>query len=302
MAGDDLAAASTPGKEIVEFDKIRASCPLCGSTDLSREFGLNFCETDLSWDRCGACSLVFQNPQLSPAGLRTLYRASSYFGGNRLSAYEDYTKHDAVRIVQSHRRLDLIRSRAGISGGALLDIGSASGFFGYAAKQRGFDVTCVEPDESMCAFGRSSYGLDMRADTLETFDAKGRLFDVVTLWGTDSHFANPLEGFRKISSMLKSSGLLAMNYQNFDHPIRRFFPGIKQSWNSSYNLSERSMQVLMEKSGFSIRSSRTEWQQTTLGHIARGAKLAIPRLMQGTQIRVYAISFNFVLVEKKPQL
>jgi 2-polyprenyl-3-methyl-5-hydroxy-6-metoxy-1,4-benzoquinol methylase len=173
--------------------------------------------------------------------MRALYKASSYFGDNSLSAYDDYTKHDAARIAQSHRRLDLMRSRAGISGGALLDIGGASGFFGYAAKQRGFDVTCVEPDDATCAFGRSSYGLDMRADTLETFDAKGRLFDVVTLWGTDSHFENPLEGFRKINSMLKPSGMLAMNYQNFDHPIRRVFPGIKQSWNSSYNLSEKSM-------------------------------------------------------------
>lgn len=291
--------ANTPGRGIAEFCDIRASCPLCCSTKLSREFNLNFCETNLSWDRCETCSLVFQNPQLSRAGLIALYKASSYFGGNSLSAYDDYTRYDTGRIAQSHRRLALIRSRAGISGGALLDIGSASGFFGYAAKQRGFDVTCVEPDDVMCDFGRSRYGLDMRADTLETFDAGGRLFDIVTLWGTDSHFENPLEGFRKINSMLKPSGILAMNYQNFDHPIRSFFPGIKQSWNSSYNLSAKSIQILMDKSGFAIRSSRTEWQQTTLGHIARGARVKIPQAMKGIQIRVYAISFNFVLAERK---
>jgi len=178
-----------------------------------------------------------------------------------------------------------------------LDIGSASRF--YAAKQRGFDVTCVEPDDAMCAVGRSKYGLDMRADTLGTFDAKGRLYDIVTLWGTGSHFENALEGFRKINSILKPSGILAMNYQNFDHPIRLVFPGIKQGFNASYNLSAKSMKMLMDKSGFAIRCSRTEWQQATLGHIAHITKIRIPQRMKAIQVRVYAISFNFVLAERK---
>jgi len=291
--------ATMPGTRIARFRDIRAACPLCGSTTLSHEFNLNFYATGLSWDRCKSCSLVFQNPQLSTQGLRGLYKASSYFGGSALSAYDDYVANDPGRIAQSYRRLDLIRSRTGISGGALLDIGSASGFFGYAAKQRGFDVTCVEPDDAMCAVGRSKYDLDMRTDTLETFDPKGRLYDIVTLWGTDSHFENALEGFRKINSMLKPSGILAMNYQNFDHPIRVVFPGIKQSFSASYNLSAKSMKMLMDKSGFAIRWSRTEWQQATLGHIAHITKIRIPQRMKEIQVRVYAISFNVVLAERK---
>ena len=260
---------------------------------------MTFCETDLSWDRCKTCDLVFQNPQLSREGLRALYKASSYFGGDKLSAYSDYTKHDPERIKQSHQRLDLIKSRGKVSSGSLLDIGSASGFFGYAAKQRGFDVTCVEPDEDMCAYGRSTYGLDMRSETLESFDAGGRQYDIVTLWGTDSHFENPVDGFRKINSLLKPRGLLAMNFQNFDHRIRKLFPKIKQSWNASYNLSDRSIQILMDKSGFVIQSNRTEWQQTTLGHIARVTKIKIPDSLKNTHIKVPAISFNIVLAERK---
>ena len=281
------------------FCDIRTSCPLCGSTEFATEFNLTFCETGLSWDRCKTCELVFQNPRLSREGLRALYKASSYFGGDELSAYSDYTKHDPDRIKQSHQRLDLIKSRGKMSSGSLLDIGSASGFFGYAAKQRGFDVTCIEPDERMCAYGRSTYGLDMRADTLETFDPAGRRYDIVTLWGTDSHFENPVDGFRKINSMLRPRGLLAMNFQNFDHPIRSFFPKIKQSWNASYNFSEKSIQVLMDQSGFVIQSNRAEWQLTTLGHIARVTKTKLPEILKNIRIKMPTISFNLVVAERK---
>lgn len=302
--GLGASAASTkrdPAFDMLQyFRDIQAACPLCGQADLRREFELRAFETDLSWDRCRSCTLVFQNPKLSEAGLRALYNASSYFGGGSQSAYEDYTRHDLLRIGPSFKRLDLIKSRTGVSRGSLLDIGSASGFFGYAAKQRGFDVVCVEPDEQMCAFGRSTYGLDMRAMTLETFDPKGQRYDAVTLWGTDSHFENPLAGFKKINSMLKPGGVLAMNFQDFDHPIRRLFPRIKQSWNSGYNFSDRSLGVLMEKTGFTIRSCRTEWQQTMLGHIAKVAKIRIPKQLETLRVKLPAISFKIVLAERTP--
>jgi SAM-dependent methyltransferase len=281
------------------FSDIRVLCPLCRETSLRAEFKLRVFETDFFWDRCNTCGLVFQNPKLTRSGLQTLYKASAYFGGSNQSAYDDFTKNDAIRINQSYHRLDLIKSRAGVSGGSLLDIGSASGFFGYAAKQRGFEVVCVEPDEEMCAFGRSRYGLDMRAETLETFDAEGRQYDIVTLWGTDSHFENPVEGFSKINSMLKPGGILAMNFQDFDHPIRKLFPDIKRSWNSGYNFSDKSLKILLEKSGFAVRWSRTEWQQTTLGHIARVTKTAIPDRFKRLHIKLPTISFKIVLANRK---
>jgi hypothetical protein len=99
--------------------------------------------------------------------------------------------------------------------------------------------------------------------------------------------------------MLKPSGILAMNYQNFDHPIRLVFPGIKQSFSASYNLSAKSVKILMDKSGFAIRWSRTEWQQATLGHMAHITKIRIPQRMKAIQVKVFAISFNVVLAQRK---
>src|SRR5260370_9114008 len=93
------------------FRDINTFCPLCGEANLRPEFKLRAFETDLSWDRCNSCGLVFQNPKLNEAGLRALYKASSYFGGSGQSAYDAFTKHDPLRIVQSYPQLDLIKSR-----------------------------------------------------------------------------------------------------------------------------------------------------------------------------------------------
>src|SRR5260370_35599996 len=98
--------------------------------------------------------------------------------------------------------------------------------------------------------------------------------------------------------MLRPGGVLAMNFQDFDHPIRKLFPDIKRSWNSGYNFSDKSIKMLMAKTGFAVRSVRTEWQQTTLGHIARVTKTRIPERFKNLHVTLPAVSFKILLAER----
>src|SRR5262249_6089940 len=203
----------------------------CGASSIDISHARNFDGLAVSWFRCAACSLVFQNPPMTAAAMRNEYAKRNYF----CAAYDDYMRDDPIRLRQARKRLHLIE-RFNIPGVRLLDVGSASGFFGAVAQERGYHVTCIEPDQEMASRGRETYNLDIRAVALEEWELEPSNFDIVTLWGTDSHFSHPLEGFGKIAQALRPNGLLAMSYQDFDHWIRRIFPEIKVGWNVIFNL------------------------------------------------------------------
>lgn len=276
-------------------------CPLCGASQLRPEFQVMLFGQVLKWSRCTGCTLVFQNPRLSADSIHMAYVEMDYWGlrtDGGASAYRAYLEHDPLRIAHARRRLDTIHAVRPLSGGKLLDVGSATGFFGVAARERGFDVTCVEPSAEIAELGCRSYGLDFRVSTLEGMEIEPAGYDVITLWGTDSHFLHPLESFQKLLGGLKPGGLLCMNYQNFDHWIRRVFPGLKVGWNVMYDLTDRSFDVLMEKCGMTLLYRGLEWNRLPLAQVLRLLKLKAPRWTEDTSFPVPTVSIPLVVLTK----
>jgi SAM-dependent methyltransferase len=295
---DETSFDSTPS-----FIDRYEQCPLCGSTQLTADFTFDINGAHLTWDRCSECRLVFQNPRLTEESIRSLYASTSYFGSNasnRLSGYVDYVKNDPMRIIQSRSRVAQIQKISGIKGGRLLDIGSASGFFGVAAREAGFEVTCLEPDAQLSEYGRTQYGLDFWCDTFDSCNIEPNSFDAITLWGTDSHFMHPLHSFEKIAEVLKTDGVLAMNYQNFDHVIRQVFPRIKVGWNVMYNFSDRSFDVLLRKLGLTLIYRGLEWQTVSVDHLFRVVRWKQPPAFRKGFLTLPAVSFPLVIAVKRP--
>jgi 2-polyprenyl-3-methyl-5-hydroxy-6-metoxy-1,4-benzoquinol methylase len=282
-------------------DKYRA-CPVCdSSSDLVPSFELALHGRTIHWDHCGRCGLTFQNPRLDVETIKSIYASDAYWGHEKGAeiVYSRYEQQDYIRIRQSHRRLARIKRATGIAGGKLLDVGCATGFFSHVAQQHGFAPTGVDPSGPMVSFGRQRYGLDIRQQTLEEFDGERGAFDLVTLWGTDSHFLHPREGFAKLTAFLRPGGALAMNYQDFSHWIRIAFPGIKRSWNALSLLSTRTLRFLFDQLGLDVVYHRTEWQWAPLSHVFRVAKLPVPSFLQRVVCCVPAVSFPLVIARKR---
>jgi len=201
-------------------------CPLCDSGEITSAHAVDVGGTRLTWDRCKDCNLVFQNPRLAESAISALYGSQNYFGrecSGISAAYADYVRYDPIRIKQGRRRMRRIVDVAGVHGGRLLDVGSASGFFGVAAREAGFDVTCIEPDADLASYGSREYGLTFLVNILENCSLGCERYDVVTVWGTNSVLLHPLRSFEQLVASLKPDGVLAMNTQDFDHWIRRIF-------------------------------------------------------------------------------
>lgn len=301
-----FAQAGTLSNEIeLSFIDRYANCPVCNSSALTSDFSFAIFGLRITWDRCEDCTLVFQNPRLTEESIRLLYEKTSYFGNdesNALSGYSNYEKEDHLRIAHSNKRISKIKAVSGISNGKLLDVGSASGFFGVSARSAGFDVTCVEPDARLSTYARDHYKLNAITSPFEGCVFEPNSFDAVTLWGTDSHFLHPLQSFEKIASVLRPGGVFAMNYQSFDHWIRIMFPKLKVSWNVMYNLTDRSFDVLMNKVGLSIVHRQIEWQTVSLDHLLHVIRFPSNVLLKSTNVTLPCVSFRFVVAIKNDRV
>jgi SAM-dependent methyltransferase len=276
-------------------------CPLCGIERINSAHTLDLDAGRLSWDRCMDCSLVFQNPRLAATAIAALYRSHGYFGPEGFSYFRgcaDYVQHDRIRVAQSRRRMRRIIEISGMRRGTLLDVGSASGFFGVAAREAGFDVTCIEPDVDLAAYGSETYGLTFLANTLENCSLECERYDVITLWGTNSVLLHPLRSFEQLVQALKPGGVLAMNTQDFDHWIRRIFPRLMIGWNVMFNLSNRSLDVLTRKLGLSLIHRGLEWQIVAVDHIFRVLRVRAPAALRFGVIAVPAVSFPLIIARK----
>src|SRR5262245_56107631 len=181
---------------LLSFDAPYEKCPVCNGRELADETPVAVPGEHIARSRCGDCGLVFQNPPLTAARLRDLYARANYFDGG---AYRGaFLQDDLTRIAQGRRRIAHIIRVAGKTGGRLLDVGSASGFFGVAAREAGFDVTCIEPDRRMAEFGARTYGLSFMAAPVEECELEPESYDVVTIWGTDGVLLHPVHSIARL--------------------------------------------------------------------------------------------------------
>jgi SAM-dependent methyltransferase len=278
-------------------------CPVCESSACVGAHAIDLDEaTRIRWWRCADCGLVFQNPRLTEQSLRDLYARVDYFGlrgsGDPAAAYADFMRFDAVRIAQGRRRIARIAKVSGVTSGRLLDVGSASGFFGVAARDAGFEVTCIEPDAELAAIGREKYGLSFLTGPMEDCWLERESYDVITAWGTDSLFLHPLQSMQKLAGALRPGGALALNYQAYDHWIRIIFPRLLQGWNVIYNHTDASFDLVLEKSGMHLLARELEWQAVSIDHIGRVLRTRVPAVLKSCIVRVPAISLRFVVARR----
>jgi SAM-dependent methyltransferase len=90
----------------------------------------------------------------------------------------------------------------------VLDVGCGTGKAAGLLLERGCDVLGVEPDPSMAAIARS-HGIAVEESTFETWDAHGRMYDVIVS-GQAWHWVDPQVGVAKAASLLHPGGHLAV--------------------------------------------------------------------------------------------
>ena len=152
--------------------------------------------------KCPACEFVFADAQISPKQLNALYQRNYFFG----EEYVNYIEDKATLQKNFAKRIHTLKQFS--SGGRLLEIGCAYGFFlelaGNSWTAEGCDIS-----KDAIRVARSS-GLKVTLGDFARLPSRRKSYDVVCMWDTIEHLARPDLYVEKAASLLRDGGVLSL--------------------------------------------------------------------------------------------
>jgi SAM-dependent methyltransferase len=130
--------------------------------------------------------------------------AASYGG----AAAEDYVREEAGQRATARAVLERVERH--VARGALLDLGCWVGFLLAEARDRGWQVSGVEPSEFASAYARERLGLDVVTAELLGAQVPPGPFDAVVLGDVIEHLPRPGEALERIADLLPPGGVVCM--------------------------------------------------------------------------------------------
>ena len=202
--------------------------------------------------KCNACGMgwTVDPPSESEAG--TYYVSEEYISHtDRKQSASDYLYHLARRIMLG-RKKSLVNSVTGKSTGALVDIGSGTGYFPAYMQKRGWQATGVEISEAARKYSADRFGLKAISPS-DVKDLPSASADCITLWHVLEHLYQPDGWFAEISRILKEDGRCIVALPNFSSTDAGWFGNRWAALDVPRHLwhfTPDSLRILAERNGF----------------------------------------------------
>ncbi len=117
--------------------------------------------------------------------------------------YRDRSFLSILTLVQSHA-----------PGRRILDIGCAQGFFLRLARDRGYQVTGIEPAPALAAFARDEWGVEVLDGRLDQVALTGREWDAITFTDSLEYLPDPVADLTRLVAHLPPAGVLLAKVPN----------------------------------------------------------------------------------------
>ena len=240
-------------------------CPICSSSKTSKAFDavdhFSTRETFPTND-CKSCGFRFTNNFPSEDSIGRYYDSPDYISHsdsktgfiNRL--YHFFRKQMLKKKVNLVSKYVAPRQKDNIR---LLDIGSGTGYFLNAAKEKGYTVTGIEKDTNAREQAITNFGLDIK-DEQSLWNIENESFDVITLWHVLEHMENLNEVVAKIKSILKPDGVVIIALPNHNSHDAKKYKGYWAAYDIPRHLwhfTPDTVEKLLGKHQFNIIKQKT---------------------------------------------
>jgi 2-polyprenyl-3-methyl-5-hydroxy-6-metoxy-1,4-benzoquinol methylase len=181
------------------MQSVARRCPACGNVAqgevLERSYGAGLYA-------CSGCDLQFWYPVKMPGA--AWYEAT-------------YQGRDTAAMALEPGHIYFLGDPHAPKTGTLLDLGCGNGNFLAAARDAGFEVSGVEPDQRATQFARDHYGVkNVFAGVPKDFvrEHPNETFDVVTFFEVLEHQEDPQTFLEIAKSLLEANGCIALSVPN----------------------------------------------------------------------------------------
>jgi hypothetical protein len=235
--------------------------------------------------RCRVCGLLRRASLPSRADLEAIY-SPGYFADEARETTDGYADYvgDALWHRQAARRRLALLSRFR-SGGRLLDVGAAAGFFVDEAIGAGWNAQGIDVALEMVRWGQAQLGVPLEVGDLSSVDAS-RAFSVVTMWDYIEHSLDPLSDLIKCNELLASEGIVALSTGDVDSLAARL---CRSRWHlltprhHNFFFSVSTLSRLLHRSGFELVWAGHPGSRYSLSHLVykldRGLRLRVTRAL-----------------------
>jgi len=238
-------------------------CPVCGSRKINpilqvKDHSVSG-ETFAVW-QCADCALRFTQDVPDENSIGPYYASSAYISHSN-------TKTGLVNQLYQRVRNYTLQQKAGfvakhtVEKGRLLDMGAGIGAFLQTMKNKGWEITGIEPDAGAREQAASLYGLQLNETSL-----LGRLepgtFDAITLWHVLEHVHQLHPYMEKLKGLLKKDGRIFIavpNYQSGDEQSYGPYWAAYDVPRHLYHFSPGSIEVLTQRHGMKLVEKKPMW-------------------------------------------
>ncbi len=234
------------------------SCVACGTETVFR-----FRASGYAIHGCPSCGLGAA--EVSDFVPQTYY-TRDYFQGGHSDGYGDYEGSADVLRAEFRDILHLLKLH-GASGGQLLEIGCAFGFFLDVASER-FKVRGIEISDAAASAARSR-GHDVISG-IATVDNVGRDLDAVVMLDVIEHLQDPNAVIDLVAKALRPGGKLVVTTGDFGSAISRLMGAKWRLMTPPQHLfffTVQSLKSLLAAHGLDVVSVEHPWKKVPLSLI-----------------------------------
>ena len=198
-------------------------CPWCNSENNSKFLELkDYFLTQENFEilECNECKLLFTSPCPAPDKIGDYYKSEDYLSHNESKKGIVPTIYNLVKKVNIKNKFKIATNRQQTTDNSqnILDIGCGVGDFLNYAKEKGCNITGIEPSEDARKIAESKLGTKIFSPE-ELQNIPNESFDIVTMWHVLEHVADLKTEIHHLERIVKKNGRLVLalpNYKSFD--------------------------------------------------------------------------------------
>ena len=227
-------------------------CILCGSVNRTVLYSRN------EWKvyKCVECNLGFLDPQPDNEEVASLYQ-QEYFQNHYNNELIPGSPEMKERLLQEKHRLRFFHKFK--KKGMILDIGCGRGYFLLACRKQGYKVEGIDISADVANYVSSNLKITVHVGEVRNVTLPERTFDIITLWHSLEHTADPNVYIQNARKWLKDDGILVVDVPNYEgHDAKMNW----QNWSNwdlpyhFYHFTEDSLTCLLHKHGFAVISKK----------------------------------------------
>jgi 2-polyprenyl-3-methyl-5-hydroxy-6-metoxy-1,4-benzoquinol methylase len=228
-------------------------CPLCGyekfnyKTIETQEVGTGGAN---QLAQCLSCSLAFSEDYNVDR--------SSIYAGNYAAWHESSDNDEKIishaKRVTFEKQLENLKKYTTVKNKTLLDIGTGNGYLLEAAQDMGFDCQGVDISKNSTSIANKKFPGKIKTGSFLDLDYPDNYFDVITLTDVLEHISDPHGLFTKISSILKTGGIVFIISPNYNSLSRKVLgkKWFQYKYEHVLYYNKKSIEYLIKHHGFQL--------------------------------------------------